>query len=472
MTVPRVVIVGGGISGLAAAFTLVEEAGLVGLQLDVTLLEASQEAGGHARTVSEDGFVVESGPNGFLDREPETLALTASLGLNSRLVEARPDASRRFIVRGGRLRQVPDSLGTLLRSTALSPMGKLRLLFEPFAHAAPTGLDETVFEFASRRLGAEAAEMFVDAAVAGISAGDSRSLSVQAQFPLMVEMEREHGSLIRALLVRRSRGLGPSRLLSLDSGLGTMTRVLVGRLGRNVRLGQPVHAIHRLGQGFRLAVGHGEAVEADHVLLAVSAGVAAGLVVQLDPELSNGLGSIDYSGVAVLALAFAVSALPAPLAGYGYLVTQGENLATLGVVWESCLFPGRAPDGSVLMRVFMGGARRPDVLELDDDVLLTLARTELSHVMEIHTLPMRHWVFRWPKAIAQYTVGHLDRISRIRERVSAQPGLEVCGTSYDGVSFNQAIASGRRNARAIVNRLRPEAFRENSTAHPVVAPSA
>lgn len=471
MTAPRVVVVGGGISGLAAAFTLVEEARLGGLELDLTVLEASAEAGGHVQTVSEHGFLVESGPNGFLDREPQTLALIASLGLTSRLVEAKPEAKRRFIVRGGRLRQVPDSPGTLLRTTALSSRSKLRLLLEPFAPAAPTGGDETVFEFASRRLGAEAAEMLVDAAVGGISAGDSRVLSVRAQFPLMVEMEREHGSLIRALRARRSRGLGPSRLLSFDSGLGTLTRAVAQRLGRNIRLGEPVRSIDRHGRGFRLAL-DGRAVEADHVLLAVSASAAAGLVVPLDPDLSKELKGIDYSGVAVVALAFAEADLPAPLAGYGYLATRGENLATLGVVWESSLFAGRAPDGSVLMRVFLGGARRPDILELDDEALLALALTELAHVMQIHAMPRRHWVFRWPKAIAQYTVGHLDRIRRIRERVAAQPGLDVCGASYDGVSLNQALASGVGAARSLANRLRSEALRENRTALPVMAPLA
>jgi oxygen-dependent protoporphyrinogen oxidase len=179
-----------------------------GIPLDLTLLDAGAP-GGHARTIAEDGFIVEGGPNGFLDREPETLELVKALGLDSEIVPARPESSRRFIVRSGRLCRVPESPPTLLTSDALSLRGKLRLLLEPFAPGPPADVDETIYEFARRRIGAEAAEMLVDAAVAGISAGDSRALSVWSQFRIATEMERDHGSLIRAMIARR--GAAPAR---------------------------------------------------------------------------------------------------------------------------------------------------------------------------------------------------------------------------------------------------------------------
>ena len=453
MTAQRIAIVGAGITGLAAAFTLVDEAARQGLEIDLTLLEAANVAGGHARTVAEGGFLVESGPNGFLDREPETLALIESLGLTGRLVESKPAAKRRFVVRDGRLHQAPDSPWTLLATGALSPLGKVRLLLEPFARAAPVGVEETVFDFASRRIGPEAAEMLVDAAVAGISAGDSRTLSVRAQFPLMVEMEREHGGLIRALIARRRRGVKAPKLLSFDGGLGVLTCALVDRMGASLRTGQAVRAIERSGSGFRLSVRDGHDLEADQVLLALPGTAASPLVERIDPELSGDLRGIPYSGVAVVAMAFAASDLPASLDGYGFLVTREEKLATLGVVWESCLFKGRAPEGHVLVRAFMGGSRRPGVLQEGDAVLLARARADLAPIMGIFKEPSRHWVFRWPNAIAQYTVGHQDRIARIRERLRTYPGLAVCGTSYDGSSFNQAIASGRAQAREALRRL-------------------
>lgn len=453
MTAQRIAIVGAGISGLAAAFTLVDEAARTGLEIDITLLEAANVAGGHARTVAEGGFLVESGPNGFLDREPETLALIESLGLTGRLVESKPAAKRRFVVRGGRLQQAPDSPWTLLTTGALSPLGKVRLLLEPFARKAPPGVEETVFDFASRRIGPEAADMLVDAAVAGISAGDSRALSVRAQFPLMVEMEREHGGLIRALVARRRRGVKAPKLLSFDGGMGVLTCALVERLGARLRTGQAVRAIERSGRGFRLRVRDGHDVEADQVLLALPATAASHLVEGIDPELSRDMRSVAYSGIAVVAMAFEVSDLPASLDGYGYLVTRDEKLATLGVVWESCLFPGRAPEGYVLVRAFMGGARRPEVLHAGDEVLLARAHADLAPIMGVFKEPSRHWVFRWPNAIAQYTVGHLDRIARIRERLRTYPGLAVAGASYDGCSFNQAIVSGRARAREVSRSL-------------------
>ena len=201
----RVTVIGAGISGLSAAYWIDARMRARGRAADLTVLEAGERAGGNVHTLREDGFLVEAGPNGWLDREPAARALLSDLGLAPHVVTARPVARHRFIVRAGRLCRVPDSPPALVSSPALSPLGKLRLLFEPFAAGPPRDVEETVFEFARRRIGSEASEYLVDAAVSGISAGDSRRLSVRAAFPLMVEMEREHGSLIRAMIARRQR---------------------------------------------------------------------------------------------------------------------------------------------------------------------------------------------------------------------------------------------------------------------------
>ncbi|MEW5984672.1 MAG: protoporphyrinogen oxidase [Acidobacteriota bacterium] len=457
MTPTRIAIVGGGITGLSLAFTLQAEARRRRTPVDLVVLESSPEPGGHARTRVEDGFLVEAGPNGFLDREPETLALAQELDLSSRLVEARAEAKRRFIVRGGRLRRVPESPATLLTSDALSLAGKLRLLLEPFAPGPPAGVDETIFEFARRRIGHEAAEMLVDAAVSGISAGDSRELSVAAQFPLMVEMEREHGSLIKAMIARRKRGMGPPRLLSFDRGLGVLVSALAARLGNRLRLGTAVRSVDRAFSGaWQLCTSDGRVLEADHVVLAVSARAAAGMIAHGDAELAEALSGIPASGVTLAALAYRVEDVPRSLDGYGYLVTRPEGLTTLGVVWESSLFPDRAPSGMALVRVFLGGARRRHVVGLGEERAVALAREELRAVLGIRAEPARTWAFRWPFAIAQYTVGHLDRVARIRACAGRHPGLHFCGASYDGVSFNHAIAGGRRLARALAATLPTE----------------
>ena len=453
MNPPRVVVVGGGISGLSCAFTLLEDARRRDLPLVLTVLDAGARPGAHAQTHLSNGFVVEAGPNGFLNREPHTLALVDALGLRSRLVEARPEAKRRFIVRDRQLCEVPDGPLSLLGSPALSWRGKLRLAGEPFASGPPAGIDESVHAFATRRIGAEAAEMLVDAAVSGISAGDSRRLSVAAQFQVMTEMEREHGSLVRAMLARKKRTTGPSRLLSFATGMGTLTDALVDALGDRLQSGVAVQSVGPHRDAWRVTAAGGAEILADHVVLAVPARAASPIVGVVDARLAMQLDDIEYAGLAVVALSYRVADIPRPLDGYGYLTTRPEGLATLGVVWESSLFPGRAPDGWALLRVMIGGSRRPDVLQMHDSHKVDLARQELQRVLGVTSAPGWSWVFSWPEAIAQYTVGHLPRRQAIADRVALHDGLTLCGTSYDGVSFNHAVKSGRLGAEAVAARL-------------------
>lgn len=450
---PRVTVIGAGITGLTAAFTLLEDARRRDEPLELRVVDAAPQPGGHVQSSRHDGFLVEAGPNGFLNREPHTLALVEALGLQSRLVTARRESRRRFILRDGRLCPVPDGPLTLLTSPALSWRGRLRLLAEPFAPGPPEGVEETVHAFAARRIGAEAADMLVDTAVSGISAGDSRALSVSAQFPMMTDMEREHGSLIRATFAKRGRGQGPPALLSFDDGLGTLTRALAERLAGRLEPGAPVCLVEHAGRAWRVVRQDGGSHEADHVVLAVPARAAAGLVTTIDGRLSEMLRTIEYSSLGVVALGYDLADIGRPLDGYGYLVTRHEALATLGVVWESSLFPGRAAPGTALLRVFLGGARRPHVLHSDDDTLAALAQAELAPVLGIKGAPRHVSVFRWPQAIAQYTLGHAGRRAAIRARVEAHDGLVVCGTSYDGVSFNHAVKSGRQTAHLLSDTL-------------------
>jgi oxygen-dependent protoporphyrinogen oxidase len=450
----RVVVAGGGIAGLTAAFTSRAEAERRGIAVDVTVIEAAAEAGGHARTIVDGDWVIDTGPNGFLDREPETLALVKDLGLEAHLVAASA-ARRRFIVRRGRLRQVPESPRALLASDSISWAGKLRLLCEPWAPAPPPDKDETVFEFefAERRLGREAADTFVDTAVSGITAGDSKALSVRSQLPILPEWEKAHGSLFRALVAARKGSKGRPRLHSFDRGIGTLTRRLAGRLGNRLLTGSPIVDVDRSTGAWRLHLENGSKVVADHVVFATPAHRTSQILRTLDRELSDALASIPYSGLAVVALGYETASLSRPLDGTGYLVTRAERLATLGVLWESSVFPGRAPDAAVLLRVFLGGSRRPDVIALNDEALTSVAQSELAKVMGITATPILQRVFRWPSAIAQYTVGHEQRVRDIRARLALHAGFHLCGTATDGVSLNHAIASAKRTARELVSRI-------------------
>jgi oxygen-dependent protoporphyrinogen oxidase len=378
-------------------------------------------------------------------------AVIDELGLRCHLIEANPARRRRFILQRGALRQVPESPPALLATDALGWRAKLRLLREPWAAPPPRDTDETVFAFAERRLGREAAETFVDTAVAGISAGDSRMLSVRSQFPILKEWERDHGSLLKALLKRPKTAR--SRLLSFDRGLGRLTAALGSRLNGALRMQTAVERVEKAGSGWRVSTVPGASFVADAVVLALPSHAAAGIVGGFDQAMSAQLAAIPYAGLSVVALAYRTEAIRRPLDCYGYLVTRGEDLSTLGVLWESAIFSGRAPEGLVLLRVMLGGARRPEVSALDDTMVAQLAAVEASRVLGISGGPLRQWVCRLPAAIAQYTVGHDTRISEIRRLATAHRGLHVCGTAYDGVSFNDAIASGRKTARAIVEDL-------------------
>lgn len=458
MTTPRVVVVGGGISGLTLAFTLQEDARRLGTPLSLTVVEAASRAGGHIHTTHAGGFLIESGPNGFLNREPHTLALVDALGLQSRLVEARAESRRRYIVRDGRLCAVPSGPVGLLTSPALSWSAKLRMLGEPFAPAALVDREETIHDFASRRIGTEAADMLVDAAVAGISAGDSRQLSVEAQFPQMVEMEREHGSLLRAMFAR-PRPSTPQRLLSFDTGMGALVEALGARLGGALQVDRPVLALRRTGDVWRLTCGGGVTLDADHVVLTVPAWAAAAMLRDAAPDLATSVAQVTYAGLTVAGLGYALSDIPRALDGYGYLVTRPEGLATLGVVWESSLFPGRAAAGTALLRVFLGGMRRPDVVAASPQHVVRTARDELGRVMGITAEPRHVSVVAWPRAIAQYTLGHGARQRAMRALLDRHPGLHISGTSFDGVSFNHAVKNGRLTARRLTDTLwsRPSA---------------
>jgi oxygen-dependent protoporphyrinogen oxidase len=446
----RVIVIGGGIAGLSCAHRLKREALARGRALELQVLEADERAGGHVRTVHERGFVVEAGPNGFLDRVPAARAMVDELGLAGELVEAQPAAKRRFLLRRGRLRRVPDGPKGFLTGDVLSPLGKARVLLEPWARRAPAGREETVEEFAQRRIGSEAAAVLVDAAVAGITAGDPRRLSLPAAFPQMNAMEKEHGSLVRALFARRGAGVRPARLVSFRDGMETAVLALARDLGDALRLASPVRALEGGLGGWRVRDANGRAFEADHVVCALPGSGAARLLEPLDDAAARALSGTPFASVAVVGLGVEASRLPVELDGYGYLVPRGEGFTTLGVVRDSALFPNRAPSGAALLRVVLGGPRDPAIATRPDDELVALARRELDLVVGGIGEPLGSWVFRRPFAIAQYVLGHQERTARARAHLTRHAGLHLCGTSYDGVSFGGAIASGRETADRVL----------------------
>ncbi|WNG39715.1 protoporphyrinogen oxidase [Archangium violaceum] len=450
-----VVIIGGGISGLALAH------GLRARGTEVTLLEAGPKLGGNIQTLNRDGFIIEAGPNSFVDREPTLRQLAASLGIEGRIRTADPAAKRRYIYSRGKLREVPSSPPALLKSDVVPLGAKLRMMGELFTRRAPER-DESLADFGRRHVGRTATAVLVDAMQTGIYAGDVEALSVGAVFPKVVELEKQHRSLVLGMVRTQAaarKALPPGEgapkptgaVSSFDGGLGVLVGALAQSLGTAARTGVRVEGLRREGNGWRLAVEeHGQQAElaADKVVLAVPAYVAAKLLRPLDETLAARMEGIAYAPVAVVHLGFAPGSLPPP-DGFGFLVPTLERRRVLGVIHASSTFPWRAEGGRILLTCMVGGAKRPDLVELDDAALVTLAREELRELAGVTAEPSFTEVFHWKRGIPQYNVGHLERVAAIDEGVARLPGLFLTGNAYKGVGLTDCI----RNANTLVDTL-------------------
>jgi oxygen-dependent protoporphyrinogen oxidase len=442
---------------------------------DVVVLEGHERVGGNLRSEVIDGYLCEAGPDGFLDNAPATLELVDAIGLTPAIVRSRDEARRRFIFRKGRLHEVPLSAGAFVGSALLSPWGKLRILGEPLASRAPQH-DESIQSFAERHIGREAAHVLVGSMVSGIFAGDASQLSLRAAFPKMFEMEAQYGSLFRAMVAKRrerktENGMGApaGRLTSFEGGMESLVRQAAAALGDDVRTGCRVTDLQvRRGfndsprprlvgaRGFSLGCGTRQ-VEADAVVLAGPAHQSAELVREFAPNAAALLSTIHTAPLAVVCLGYdaaAVAAERGSLDGFGFLVPRGEGPRILGALWETSIYPGRAPSGKALLRVMVGGATDPGAVELPDGELISTVTTDLERTMRLRQMPefvhiIRHW-----HGIPQYTIGHAGRLERIEAALASHRGLFLAGNSYRGVSINACIEDARRVAGAAADHLR------------------
>ena len=446
----RVAVVGAGIAGLSAAHALRRHASERGERIDLSVLEAGDAVGGQLQSIREDGYLVEWAANAFRTGVGPTQDLVQRLGLAAERVVASPDANRRFILHGGRLHALPSGPASLLRFTPMSLLGRLRIAAEPFT-ARRVEREETVFDYAARHIGREAAEVLLGTMVRGVYGGDARALSVDAAFPIMKTMEREHRSLviagIRGAKQRKAEG---KATWSFRGGMHTLMGALADDLGDTVRTGAPVRALaHDPDVGFTLTLGAGERSRYDAVVLATPPRVSAPLVEPLDHAAAVEIGGIEAAAIAMVALAVPRSQFATPPDGYGFLVAPSEPLDVLGVLFESNVFPMRAPEGHALVRVIMGGAARPDVLSLGDDALVATARDVLERTLGLRGPHARAWIYRNPAAIPQYRLGHRDRVARIEERLRRFPGLEVAGNAYRGIAVGAIV----EDAEGIATRV-------------------
>jgi len=469
----RVIIVGAGIAGLATGFALRREAARRADALDLTLLEAGPRPGGRIRTTHEDGYRIEWAANGIQGVDGAAWRLADALGLADERVLARDDAARRYILQGGHLHRLPMSPLALFGFGGLSERSRIRVAAEPLFARRGTR-EESVHDFAARHIGQEAARVLIGSAVRGIFAGDARRLSVDAAFPVMRAMEREHRSLLFAMMRGTKRGgsgaggpRGPRgtptgrALWSLERGLGSLVDALAATLGPSVRLNAPLLSIARLEfGGYMLHLASGERLQADAVVLATPARAAAALLRDLDVEIARKIATIESAGLAVAALAFRPEAFRKPPDGYGYLVAPDEKVEILGALFETNLFPGRAPEGRTLVRVMIGGSERPDLITRSDADLIGLAMKALDRTHGLATGPEQTWVIRQESAIPQYAVGHVGLMAELEQRLGALPGLFLTGNGYRGVSVGALLEDAERVAARValtpIQRAAPE----------------
>jgi oxygen-dependent protoporphyrinogen oxidase len=450
----RVVVVGGGIAGLCAARRL-ESLAPGG---EIVLVERDEVLGGKIRTERVHGFVVEAAPDSFLTRKERGVGLCDELGLSDELIARRPEHRGSFVRHGDHLHPLPEgltgmiptSLEALEESELLSTEGKARFAAEPDVPPASTGADESVGSFVSRRFGREAYEALVEPLMTGIYGGDGDRLSLQATFPQLRALEREHGSVLRGLSAPVPTERPP--FVSLRGGMVVLVEALAADLGRTeVRVGRTAERVSRREPGFEIALAGGETVAADGVVLATPAFVTAELVASLDRKLAEAHAEIPYASSVVVTLAFSRADV-VPLDGYGYVVPRAEGGDVLACTWSSQKWEQRAPEDAVLLRVYAGRFGGREVTTDSDEQLVALAREEIGF-LGVGAEPLLARVHRWPLGMPQYVLGHLDRVERIETALVSHPGLAVAGAAYRGVGIPDCIASGEAAAESVAHAL-------------------
>lgn len=470
----RVAIVGGGVTGLALAHAL--EKTLAGVPSEVCLLEASPRLGGNVHTFIHNGFVADGGPDSWVATKPHATALAKELGLEDELIGTIPENRRVYIAWGGKLHALPEGLVLGIPTEILPMVGtdlfswdaKLRMALDlvvPPRTFGP-GDDESIAAFVGRRLGDDVADRLVGPLLSGIFAGDAGDLSIRATFPQLVDAEQKHGSLVRAMRVqlreRRSksgeRGGAPSMFLSLKRGMSDFVTTLAHRLRDAVVVTDaPVTRVEALPEGdprgrWALTVAHGDARFADVVVGTTPAYAFADPVRTLDPALADALSALTYVSTATVFLGFKKRDVAHPLDATGFIVPRSMGRPMLASTWVSSKWEHRAPSGHVLVRVFFGGAEGERLLDRDDAELAELARTELGAFVGLSGRPAFTKVFRFDKKSPQPLVGHLGRVSKVKERLAMHPGLHYCGNGFDGSGIPDCVKQAEAIARVIADR--------------------
>jgi len=461
--VKTVAIIGGGITGLSAAYHLEEQAKAGGLPLACRLIERQSQFGGKIRTDRIDGLIIEGGPDSFISMKPWGIELCQRLGLADHLTGTNPDQKQIYLLYKGRLVELPEGVMTLVptrlwpfvKSPLISPLGKLRMGLDLFIPPKRDKQDESLASFVQRRLGREMLERIAEPLLAGIYAGDPRQMSLASTFPQFREIEQKYGSLTCGMMARR-RAVSPASsrytmFMTLREGMGELVETLIKRLDPASRMtGSGVIGIQPYSMAYELLLADGRRLEADAVILATPAFVTADLLKQLDPLLSNRLIKIPYVSTATVSLAYKRSGFFHLLNGFGFVVPRSEQRTILACTWTSTKFPHRATSDRILVRCFVGGAGREELALQEETSLVKMVCEDLKAIMGIATEPILTKVYRWEKANPQYKVGHLEQVAEIEKMMAQHPGLFVAGAAYRGVGVADCIHQGVQTAEKVL----------------------
>lgn len=472
----RVVIIGGGISGLATAYSIREHQAK-GSGPQITLLEKKDCLGGNIRTDRSGGFIIEGGPDCFLSEKPWAMELCKRLGLAGSLLPTNEENKKTFVLSNGKLHELPEGV-ILMVPTKILPLafsslitigGKMRMAYEYFVPRKKGGEDETLAGFVTRRLGKEALDKIAEPLVAGVHAGDPDTMSVKSSFPKFVQLEQEHGSLIRGMLKRmellkKTRKPAPqdglkkvTMFITLKNGLSELTQALTARLKAEpdtfIKTGAAVAGLRTKDGGYVVTLKDGQTIDADAVIVCSPAHAAASLVKGIDAALSEKLLTIPYVSTATVSLGFKKKDVTHPLNGFGFVVPKTEGRKIMAATWTSVKFKYRAPEDCVLIRSFVGGSKGAALVELDDREMLAMVRAELKETMGITAEPVIARVYRWFNSMPQYTIGHEERVAWIEERLKSHPGLYLTGSAYHGIGIPDSIRTGEVTAKKALHHL-------------------
>lgn len=478
----RIVIVGGGISGLSAAWHLQKQAERAGLNVAYSLLEASDRWGGKVLSEEVDGiggapFVVEAGPDSFMTQKPWALQLARELGLSQRLLGTNDKERSVYVIHHGKPVVLPDGVLLIVPtrfmpfalSPLISPLGKLRMGLDLLIPKRRDPGDETLADFVRRRLGREALDKIAEPLMSGIYNAEAERQSILATFPRFRQMEQDHGGLIRGMLAARRKpavaathNAQPAKVsmfMSLQGGTQELVDALVKHLPGDLRLNARVTSLEQGADGsWSVITAGGEVLRADQVLLAIPAYAAAELVRPFSPAAAERLASIRYVSTGTVSLAYRTEDLRRALHGHGVVVPASEKLPINAITISSTKFAHRAPDGHVLIRVFFGGSRSPQSMTYGDEELLAVVRRELRSLLGIEATPIFHRIYRWHRANPQYDVNHLELVGEIEAALPAD--VHVTGSCFRGVGIPDCVYQAQQTVAQMVNEMQPTAFAE------------